>query len=185
MFFGGGGDRFNRLFKGQPFAGRGGGNAQVEIGGANKQPVNAFNRGDLFGVGDGLRCLHLGEHKGFVVGVGVVGAAFIPDTDAKVTVKPRSIHATVAQRRIFGRLYDVIGHLWFRDQGHQEAGGPIFQITVEAGAFQGGWADHTIDVELITERDHRLHLALVHGAVFEIKPDAIIFILRGITNKKG
>ena len=135
MFFGGGGDRFNRLFKGQPFAGRGGGNAQVEIGRANEQPINAFDRGDLLRIGDGLRCLHLGEHKGFVVGVGVVGAAFIPDTDAKVTVEPSAIHAPVTQRRIFGRLYDVIGHLRFRDQGHQKAGCAIFQIAVKAGAL--------------------------------------------------
>ena len=67
--------------------------------------------------------------------------------------------------------------------GNHQTGRTIFQIAVQTGFFQRGSTQQAVDVKSMKESQQSLHFALVHGAMFQIEPDAVVSIVSRLGDK--
>ena len=56
---------------------------------------------------------------------------------------------------------------------------------IEMRPSDGVWPHHAVDVVVVAGRDDRLDLAVVHGAVFQVEPDAVVTEMGGIADEEG
>ena len=107
---------------------------------------------------------------GFQVGTFRVAIA---SAEMKVAIQTRAINATVAQGRKPNSVNQHLCLLGCRDMRDHQAGGAVFEVSIESALFQRGRPQHAVDVVQVKVRQERLDFTVVHSAMFKVKPDAV------------